>query len=145
MFQEASKLPAASILEWRAGRTSQRSYWSLPTADESSKVTFLEAVEESGRLLVEAVRLRLYADVPIGELLSGGVDSALVRWVMVKLNADVRAFTVAPGDPADENSEAAGTAGILGLPHHLDLAPEAAPGSYTRRECLPPTNLPPGL
>ena len=128
IFQGASKLPAATILEWREGRISQRSYWSLPTADESSRVTFQEAVEETERLLVEAVRLRLCADVPIGVLLSGGVDSGLVCWAMAKLNANVRAFTVAaPGDPADESSEAAGTARILGIPHQMVTLPEEQP------------------
>ncbi len=116
----ASKLPAATILEWRDGKISQRSYWSLPGVDESSKITFEEAVEETERLLLEAVGLRLYADVPVGVLLSGGIDSALVCWAMAQRNARVTAFTVAaPGDPADEGPQAAETARILGIPHEV--------------------------
>ena len=110
-----SKLPPATILEWRGGGIEQRRYWSLPEIDESSRVTFEEAVEETERLLVESVRLRLISDVPIGALLSGGVDSALVCWAMRELNANIKAFTVrAPGDSSDESADAAHTARRLG-------------------------------
>ena len=44
-------------------------------------------MEETERLLLEAVQLRLVADVPIGALLSGGIDSSLVCWALQKLNA----------------------------------------------------------
>ncbi len=103
-------------------------YWTLPEADESSAIKFEEAVEETERLLVEAVRLRLHADVPIGVLLSGGIDSALVCWAMAKLNANVKAYTVAaPGDPADETEDAARTAKMLGISHEVVALPETRP------------------
>ncbi len=120
IFRGVSKLPAATILEWKHGRVSQRSYWTLPAPDEASRITFEEAVEETERLLLESVRLRLYADVPIAALLSGGIDSTLVCWAMAKLNANVTAFTVGtPGDPEDETSQASDTARILGIPHQV--------------------------
>ena len=128
IFLGAGKLPAGSILEWQDGRISQRSYWSLPETEESSRITFEEAVEETERLLLESVRLRLYADVPIGALLSGGIDSTLVCWAMAKLNANVRAYTVStPGDPADEAPDAAETARLLGIPHEIVTLPREQP------------------
>jgi asparagine synthase (glutamine-hydrolysing) len=125
IFRGVSKLPAATILKWKNGSLSQRSYWSLPAPDEGARVTFEEAVEETERLLLESVRLRLYADVPIGALLSGGIDSTLVCWAMAKLNANVTAFTVStPGDPEDEAPQACETARILGVPHQVVSLPQ---------------------
>jgi asparagine synthase (glutamine-hydrolysing) len=125
IFCGVSKLPAATILEWKHGSLSQRSYWSLPAPDEDSRIKFEEAVEETEQLLLESVRLRLYADVPIGALLSGGIDSTLVCWAMAKLNASVTAFTVStPGDPEDEASQARETARILGIPHQSVSLPQ---------------------
>jgi asparagine synthase (glutamine-hydrolysing) len=71
-------------------------------------------------LLIEAVRLRLQADVPIGALLSAGVDSSLVCWALARLNTNVRTYSVGtPGDEADETAEAAKTARRLGIPHEV--------------------------
>ena len=119
IYAGISKLPPATVLEWRDGVIAQRSYWSLPAA-RSPKIDFEEAVEETERLLLESVRLRLVSDVPIGVLLSGGIDSALVCWAMREANANIKAFTVrAPGDPSDETAAATRTARLLGIPHEV--------------------------
>jgi asparagine synthase (glutamine-hydrolysing) len=126
IYEGISKLPPATILEWSDGRIEQRRYWFLPDIDESSRVTFEEAVEETERLLLESVRLRLISDVPIGALLSGGVDSALVCWAMRELNANVKAFTVrAPEDASDESADAAHTASSLGISHEIVDMPDS--------------------
>ena len=44
---------------------------SLPEVDESGELSFNDAVEETERIFLEAVKLRLHADVPVGALLSG--------------------------------------------------------------------------
>ena len=125
IYEGVSKLPPATILEWRDGQISQRQYWTLPEMGESRGVSFEEAVEETERLLVESVRLRLISDVPIGVLLSAGIDSTLVCWAMRELNADIKAFTVrAPNDPSDESAEAARTAAKLGIEHEIVDMPE---------------------
>jgi asparagine synthase (glutamine-hydrolysing) len=129
IFSEASKLGAGELLEWKDGRVSKRTYWTLPEADESSKIGFEEAVEETERLLVESVKLRLVADVPIGVLLSGGIDSTLVCWALQKLNANITAFTVGtPGDPGDETEATRETAAILGIPHQVVTLPRQEDG-----------------
>jgi asparagine synthase (glutamine-hydrolysing) len=120
IYRGLHKLPAATILEWSGGEIRQRQYWKPPRIDETSGITFEEAVEETQRLLVESVRLRLISDVPIGVLLSGGIDSALVCWAMRQSNANIKAFTVRAGnDPSDESAAAAETAQILGIPHEI--------------------------
>ncbi len=118
IWSGCSKLPPGHLLTWRAGACTVRRYWSLPTTFIAR--TFESAVDETERLLVEATELRLEADVPVGTLLSGGIDSALVCWAARALGSDVEAFTVsARGDDADESADAARTASELGIRHQV--------------------------
>jgi asparagine synthase (glutamine-hydrolysing) len=126
MYRGITKLPPATIAEWKDGQIEQREYWSVPSPDPWASISFDEAVEETERLLIESVRLRLVADVPIGVLLSGGIDSSLVCWALQKLNANVKAFTVrASDDPSDESADAAATARLLGIEHEIVEMPRA--------------------
>ena len=120
ILEGIQKVPAGAILEWRHGSLRQWHYWTLPRVDPALRISFEEAVERTEQLLLEAVRLRLFADVPLGVLLSGGIDSSLICWAVAKLNADLKAFTVStPGDPCDESAEARRTANLLGIPHEI--------------------------
>jgi asparagine synthase (glutamine-hydrolysing) len=129
IYRGAHKVPAASIVEWSNGSLSAREYWSPPVVDQACKLSFDDAVEETERLLLEAVALRLRSDVPVGALLSGGVDSSLVCWAVAKLGADVTAYTVGtPGDEWDETDDARATAARLGITHRvLPLSATDAP------------------
>jgi asparagine synthase (glutamine-hydrolysing) len=120
IYADARKLKPATILEWKDGQFSERCYWHLPEPEIGSAIRFEEAVEETERLLIESVRLRLQADVPVGALLSAGIDSSLVCWALSKLNANVCSYTVStPGDEADEAPAASETARRLGIPHEV--------------------------
>jgi asparagine synthase (glutamine-hydrolysing) len=129
IYSGAHKVPPATIVEWQEGQISQRCYWSPPAARQSGSIRFEEAVEQAEAAILESVRLRLFADVPVGALLSAGIDSALVCWAMAKLNANVRSFTIGtPGDIGDETAGARRTAHILGIPHEIiHLPPSARP------------------
>jgi asparagine synthase (glutamine-hydrolysing) len=121
------KLPPATILEWSGGKVREQTYWTLDQS-ERNDIGFEDAVVETERLIVESVRLRLCADVPIGALLSGGIDSGLVCWAMAQANAQIRAFTVGtPGDPSDESEAAWKTATQLGIRHEVVELPETGP------------------
>jgi asparagine synthase (glutamine-hydrolysing) len=117
IFVGARKLPPATIAEWRPGSPiALRRYWHSPIADNASTVTFEQAVERTERALHEAVALRLFADVPVSALLSGGIDSALVCWAAARSGAEVTAFTVAtPGHRDDESADAQATAREIGI------------------------------
>ncbi len=118
IYREATKLPAASILEWSRGDARVRRYWEPLPEPQRADLAFEAAVEDTERLLVEAVKKRLYADVPVGVLLSGGVDSSLVCWAIAQLGVDLTAFTVGtPGSAGDETADARDTAAALGLRH----------------------------
>jgi asparagine synthase (glutamine-hydrolysing) len=120
IYRDVSKVQAATILEWHGGRLSSRRFWQPPSIREDQPWSFDEAVEETERLFLRAVELRLHADVPVGALLSGGVDSSLVCWAISHLGGDITAFTVgAPGDPLDETEDARATARDLNIQHRV--------------------------
>ena len=121
IYRGAKKVPPATIVTWRDGTSSAKRYWSSPEAGDGnglSTVSFDDAVATTERLLLQAVERRLQADVPVGALLSGGIDSALVCWAIRELGGDITAFTVgAPGSAADETADATATARELGIRH----------------------------
>jgi asparagine synthase (glutamine-hydrolysing) len=120
IYRGVEKVAAATIVEWADGKLSAREYWSPPVAAASSKISFDETVEQAEELFLRAVERRLQADVPVGALLSGGVDSSLVCWAIRELGGDITAFTVgAPGDPFDETADARATAQALGIRHSM--------------------------
>ncbi len=120
IYEGVEKVHPGEILTWQAGRMAKRIFWAPPVSPSRSRITFEDAVEETETLLLDAVKGRLIADVPVGALLSGGIDSALVCWAISRLNADIRAFTIStPGDPADESNAARETAQILGISHEV--------------------------
>lgn len=130
IYRGAVKVPAGSIVEWSA-KTGVRThnYWTPPVVQADIAISFEEAVLETERLFLKAVEMRVFADVPVGSLLSGGVDSSLVCWAIAKLGGDITAFTVGtPGDELDETADARSTAAGLGIKHRvLGLSADDAP------------------
>ena len=125
IFEGIQKLAPATIAEWCDGRLERRQYWSLPEIGGSAHMGFDEAVEQTEQLILESVKLRLISDVPLGALLSGGIDSTLVCWALRQLNANIRAFTVrATGSDTDESAAAADTARRLGISHEVVDMPD---------------------
>ena len=96
IYRNAWKIPAATILEWCDGRIAQREYWT-PKPVSDAPVSFEEAVEQTEQRLLEAVKLRLQADVPVVALLSAGIDSSLICWAIAKLGGNIKAFTIGTG------------------------------------------------
>lgn len=120
IYRGAVKVRAASLVEWSGGTLRTREYWSPPEVNHNSRLTFDEAVEETERIFLEAVEIRLRSDVPVGALLSGGVDSSLVCWAVARLGAEVAAYTVGmPGDRLDESDDARATAAKLKVSHRV--------------------------
>jgi asparagine synthase (glutamine-hydrolysing) len=128
IYQGVSRLPAACILEWSEQESKLQNYWQPPQVSATA-MSFTEAVEETERLLLKAVEKRLFADVPVAALLSGGVDSSLICWALSRLGADITAYTIGtPLDPADETPDARATAAQLGIKHEtFNISPENEP------------------
>jgi asparagine synthase (glutamine-hydrolysing) len=95
------KLPAAHGLLYRldTGEAEVWRYWRLPEPANDTMRDDEELVEELETLLRQSVRRRLISDVPIGILLSGGIDSSLVTALAAQVSSTpVRTFTIAfPG------------------------------------------------
>lgn len=102
-------------------------YWSLPANRHESGVDGESLADEAGKLIEDATRLRLEADVPVGVLLSGGLDSSLVVAAAAHVSAvPVRTFTITlPGSALDESKHARQVARYFGTEHH-ELALESA-------------------
>ncbi len=128
IYRGAAKIAAATILEWSPAGVRTRQSWAPPPA-APERTPFDECVDRAEELLVSAVEKRLQADVPVGALLSGGIDSSLVCWAIAKLGGRVTAYTVGtPGDPWDETADARQTARELGIAHEVrDLQPGDEP------------------
>jgi asparagine synthase (glutamine-hydrolysing) len=101
MLRGLSKLPAAHALVYRldTGEAKTWRYWRLPEPGAGAARGDEDLVEELEELLRQSVRRRLIADVPVGILLSGGIDSSLVTALAAQVSgAPVRTFTIAfPG------------------------------------------------
>lgn len=130
IYRGIQKVPPAHIVKWLHGKVRQNRYWTPRTASHDRQLPFEDAVEETEHLLLKSVQMRLSADVPVGALLSGGVDSSLVCWAIARLGGNVTAYTIAtPGDSADESSDAIQTAQALGVRHKvLSIRPEEIKG-----------------
>lgn len=96
-------------------------YWSLPEPAARENVEPRALVERFEHLLAQATTERLAADVPLGVLLSGGIDSGLVLAAAAKAaRRPIEAFTIAFADRAyDESALAAQTAKHLGVRMHV--------------------------
>lgn len=93
-----NKLPPAHALRFdlRDGTAQVWPYWKLPEAcgdsvDGLDETALLDEVEQ---LLEDAVSRQMVADVPVGILLSGGVDSSLVTAMAVRRSSRVRTFSI---------------------------------------------------
>jgi asparagine synthase (glutamine-hydrolysing) len=82
-FKQIRKLEPAHWLRWKDGKIETRRYW-IPDFSKKIKISEQEAIEETTRILREAVKLRMIAEVPLGAFLSGGVDSSTVVALMAQ-------------------------------------------------------------
>lgn len=89
---------------------------------EQRRLSYSQALEEYHEHFSAAVKSQLMADVEIGVMLSGGVDSALVAArAQAFTRKPLKAFTVGFAEQAveDEIADAAETAELLGMEHHV--------------------------
>mgnify|MGYP001427526171 CR=1 FL=1 len=94
-FQSIHKLPPGHVIELAAGRLQLERYWDLPQYGTHVPRSEEECLEELEERLAEAVRIRLISDVPLGALLSGGVDSSLVVAMMARASSrPVKTFSI---------------------------------------------------
>jgi asparagine synthase (glutamine-hydrolysing) len=127
ILQGVRKLPPAHALvfDLTTARSHVWRYWELPRPPQragAAPADEEQLLEELEALLADSVRRQLVADVPVGILLSGGVDSSLVAALAVRATSKVRTFTMRfPGHGSlDETEHARLIARHFGT-EHLEL------------------------
>jgi asparagine synthase (glutamine-hydrolysing) len=128
IFKNIYQLPPGHFMLVREGKWTTRSYWRLTFPEEAT----VRAMEGSGRsldeyleefeaLLVDATKIRLRADVPVGAYLSGGLDSSTIATIVKRFTTNrLDTFSIAFADPHfDESVHQRRMANFLGTDHHV--------------------------
>lgn len=119
-FTRIHKLPPGHVLEYADDKVTVHKYWDVPEYGTYKPQSEEEGLEELERQLAEAVRIRLISDVPLGALLSGGVDSSTVVALMARAsNRPVKTFSISfPNEDFNEAKHAQLVARHFGTEHH---------------------------
>ncbi len=126
IYKGISKLPAAHFLTVEKGEIKTRRYWNLswqkpaPEQGRNGRSTLENSAEELRELLADAVRMRLVSDVPLGILLSGGVDSSTVAAFATQFSTEkVKTFSIGfEEDSFDESKYARQVSKHLNTEHY---------------------------
>ncbi|HEX5833850.1 MAG TPA: asparagine synthase (glutamine-hydrolyzing) [Pyrinomonadaceae bacterium] len=120
IYEGINKLPAAHKLTLQNGRLDVQRYWKLSYKTAEPIPSENDAADHLRELLADAVRMRLVSDVPLGVLLSGGVDSSTVAALAVRASSEaVKTFSISFAEASfDESAYARGVAKYLGTDHH---------------------------
>lgn len=129
IFEAVRKLPPAHYAVFSQNGFLVKKYWDI---DYRQKVSLSEgdALDGLEERLTEATRLRLISDVPLGALLSGGVDSSLVVALMSRISSQpVRTFSIGFREEAfNELPYAQQVADQYGALHHPEVLEEDVEG-----------------
>jgi len=120
IFKGILELPPGHSLTVRQRNTTVKRYWALDYAAHNEDVTDeQEYARELLDLLVDATRIRLRSDVPVGAYLSGGLDSTVISALIKKFtDTRLKTFSVTFDDPQfDESSYQQEVVRFLGTDH----------------------------
>src|SRR5512132_3657704 len=119
IYQGINKLRGANTPTRANGRIETRPYWCLSYKTRRPVPTEAEAAEHLRELLADSVRMRLVSDVPLGILLSGGIDSSMVAALAVRASSEtVKTFSISFAESSvDESQSARAVAKFLGTGH----------------------------
>jgi len=120
IFQGVRKLAPGSMLVVENGKCREERWYNFCPEPFAKMPSDRDATEELFQLYRGAVKRHLLADVPVGILLSGGLDSGLLLALMNEHGRDWPAYTVGYGRnfADDELVDAAESASLLGARHH---------------------------
>src|SRR5207249_244183 len=138
VFRSIVEWPPGHYLLARDGATEIRRYWkvSFLPAEELSPGGSSKAegdyLEEFRGLLIDATKIRLRADVPVGAYLSGGIDSSTIAAIIRKFTSNrLDTFSIAFSDPQfDESEFQRRMAKFLGTDHQVVFTTHADIGRY---------------
>ena len=120
VYKDVYKLPPGNNLEidLNTQKITIKEYWNLKDVTDEG-LSYKDAKDQLHKLLKDAVKIRLQADVPFGSFLSGGIDSALISSIAAKIYKEpIKTFSIGFEDPKyDESKIAAQYAKIMGAEH----------------------------
>ena len=120
ILKSVRRLPPGHQLTWQDGRVEVRQYWDLVLDEGERRLDTDTAADEFRSLLEESIAHHQISDVPLGVLLSGGVDSAAVTALLAGVSGRVKTFTVGfdVGGAEGELAQARVVARHFGTDHH---------------------------
>ena len=123
IFQGVKKLPPGAMLIVENGQCREERWYDFRPEPFAPQPTDAEATEQLLEIYRGAVKRHLLADVPVGILLSGGLDSGLLLALMNEQGRDWNAYSIGYGSTFadDELADAAESARLLGAKHHTVL------------------------
>jgi len=125
-LREVKKLMPGETLVVEDGEVRLNRYWTYPEPAPDPRMTYQDAADGLLERLDDSVRARLMSDVPLGSMLSGGLDSSLVTAFMARHMSDpVQTFSVGfrEAGTGNELADARDVAAALGADHHeLELS-----------------------
>lgn len=136
IYQTIKKLPQGCYGFWKEGSWEIHRYWDIPLGENNPYhgLPLQEKERLLWDLLDDAVKRRTIADVPLGALLSSGIDSTLISHFLTHhLSEPLKTFTIGVQGMAsyDESRIAEKTAKRLGTDHHtLILSPTELQESF---------------
>ena len=136
IYKDVRKLEPGQTLLFYNGRAELNTYWRPPEFLPSNARSWAEYVEKADALLADSVREQLVSDVPLGLLLSGGVDSASLLYYMDKAGASpVRTFSVGYGRQDASFNETPGARRVAGVfkTQHTETLLEPDPRALMER------------
>ncbi|HVL55404.1 MAG TPA: asparagine synthase (glutamine-hydrolyzing), partial [Burkholderiaceae bacterium] len=120
LLEGVRRVPPGGLISWSGDRRVERAFCYAAAPAPVLPGGGTDPVARFGEIFEDAVRRQRVSDVPIGVLLSGGTDSALVAAALQRDGVRAPCFTVGFADDSDasEIDAARQTAQALGLPHH---------------------------
>jgi asparagine synthase (glutamine-hydrolysing) len=119
LFQNIFKLAPGCFMLVKDGKATIKQYWDLTFSPQDQSIE--DAEKKLVNLLEESVQMHMISDVPVGVLLSGGVDStAMLSFASGKTEHRLNTFTLGFSSPglADERPYARLAARTYGADHH---------------------------
>lgn len=120
IYENTYKVRPGEYVVFENGKIRKEIWWKIQCPKEKFKGSMEDAADELDRLVNEAVREQLAADVPLGAFLSGGIDSSLICAVAQKQlgTRKLKTFTIGfEVAQQDESSYAGNIAEYLGTDH----------------------------
>lgn len=131
IFEEVNKLLPGEQATYHieSGKLHRQQYWKMEHCTQAKYQNEEEWIHECEHLLVESVKQQLFADVPIGILLSGGIDSSIITALASTSSNKLQTFTVTfPGEGKfDETKHARLIANHFSTQHHEIASDEITP------------------